>query len=74
MITISIVVTVAQESVGVNVYVVVPVVAVLIVAGFHVPLIPLVDVDGNTGAAEFWHKGPIAVKVGITSVTTIRSR
>ena len=50
---------------GVNVYVVVPGVVVLIVAGFHVPLIPLLDVVGNVGAVLFWHSGPIAVNVGV---------
>ena len=38
---------------GVNVYVVIPTVAVLIVAGLHVPLTPLVEVTGNAGAVEF---------------------
>jgi hypothetical protein len=38
---------------GVNIYVVVPAVDVLIVAGFHVPVTPLLDVVGNAGAAEF---------------------
>ena len=47
-----------------NVYVVVPGVAVLIVAGFHVPVIPLLDVVGKTGAVLFWQSGPIAVKAG----------
>lgn len=31
----------------------VPMVAVLMTAGFHVPEIPLVDVAGNAGAVEF---------------------
>ena len=38
---------------GVNVYTVVPTLAVLIVAGLHVPVIPLLDVVGNAGAPEF---------------------
>ena len=38
---------------GVKVYVVVPTVAVLTVAGLHVPETPFVDVVGNTGAALF---------------------
>jgi hypothetical protein len=50
---------------GVNVYVVVPAVAVLIVAGLHVPVIPFVEVVGSVGAVEFWHSGPIAVNVGV---------
>ena len=44
---------------GVNVYVVVPGVDVLIVAGFHVPVTPLLDVAGSVGAVVFWHSGPI---------------
>ena len=38
---------------GVNVYVVVPTVAVFIVAGFHVPVILLLEVVGNAGGVEF---------------------
>jgi hypothetical protein len=50
----SIVVVIAHwPVVGVNVYVVVPVLDVLMVAGFHVPVMPLVDVVGNAGAVEF---------------------
>ena len=36
------------------------------VAGLHVPLIPLLDVEGNVGAVLFWQSGPIAVNVGVT--------
>ena len=50
---------------GVKVYVVVPVADVFIVAGLHVPLIPLVDVNSNGGAVEPWHKGPICAKTGV---------
>ena len=51
---------------------VVPAVAVLIVAGLQVPLMPLEDADGNDGAILFWHSGPICVNVGVTfSVTVI---
>ena len=53
LITISIVVTAAQGLVGVNVYVVVPRVAVLMVDGLHVPANPLLDVPGNAGAVLF---------------------
>ena len=38
---------------GVKVYVVVPSADVLMVAGFHVPVILLFDVAGNAGAGEF---------------------
>ena len=50
---------------GVNVYVVVPAVAVLIVAGLHVPVIPFVEVVGSAGAVEFWQSGPIVLNVGV---------
>ena len=47
---ISIVAVLAQPSdVGVKVYVDVPVVDVVIVAGLHVPVILLFDVDGSDG-------------------------
>jgi hypothetical protein len=38
---------------GVKVYVVVPAVAVLMVAGLQVPVMPLLEVVGNTGAVLF---------------------
>ena len=50
---------------GVNVYVAVPVVAVLIVAGLQVPVMLLLDVNGNNGAVEFWQSGPINVNTGV---------
>ena len=48
-----------------KVYVVVPGVAVLIVAGLHVPVMPFVEVVGNAGAMLFWQSGPIAVNAGV---------
>jgi hypothetical protein len=57
-------------EIGVNVYVFVPGESVLIIAGFQVPVIPLFEVVGNIGAVVFWHKGPIAVKVGTICVVT----
>jgi hypothetical protein len=56
---------------GVNVYVVAPRVAVLIVTGAHVPVIPSMEVPGRAGAAEFWQNGPIWVNVGVTWVATV---
>jgi hypothetical protein len=38
---------------GVNLYVVVPIADVLMLAGLHVPAIPSFDVTGSTGAIEF---------------------
>src|SRR3954447_10728872 len=48
---------------GVKVYSVVPTVFVLMVAGFHVPMIPLVDVNGNAVGMEFRQNGPMASNV-----------
>ena len=53
-------------------YVVVPTVVVLMVAGLHVPGILLLEVAGKAGAVEFCTNGPTCVKVGVTgAVTTI---
>lgn len=48
-------------------YVVDPIVVVLIVAGFQVPVIPLVEVACNAGAVAFWHRGPICVNAGVSA-------
>ena len=45
-------------ALGVNVYVVVPSVEVLMVAGLQAPVILLFDIVGNAGAAAFWQSGP----------------
>jgi len=55
------------------VYVVVPAVVVLIVAGDHVPVIPLVDVVDNAGAVPFWQSGPIAAKAGVMLLVVVIS-
>ncbi len=57
---------------GVKVYVVVPVLAVLMVAGFHVPVMAgeLAELAGNAGGVENWHNGPIWVKTGVISGLT----
>jgi hypothetical protein len=51
---------------GVKVYTVLPKVVVL-TAAFQVPVIDgtLVELNGSNGGTEFWHKGPIATKVGM---------
>jgi len=51
---------------GVKMYVVVPAVDVLIVAGFQVPNMPLSERVGNAGGVAFWQNGPMAVNVGVT--------
>ena len=50
---------------------VVPIADVLIVAGFHVPVIPLTDVVDSAGAVLFWQSGPICVKTGAASGVTV---
>ena len=46
-----------------NVYVVV---VVLLIAGVHVPVMPLVDVVGNAGIEAPLQNGPTAANVGVT--------
>lgn len=48
-----------------------PAVVVLIVAGFHVPVMALVEIFANEGGAEFKHKGPIAEKIGFIFAAVI---
>ena len=43
----------------------------LTTAGDHVPVMPLVDVNGNTGATEPEQIGATAVKVGVTLGVTV---
>jgi hypothetical protein len=50
---------------GVNVYVVVPLIALFIVEGDQVPVIPLLDVKGRVGVLPFKQIGAMAVKVGV---------
>ena len=73
IVIVSVAVVAHCPAAGVKVYVVGPAVAVLIVAGLHVPLIPLVEVAGKAGAPEFWHSGPIAAKVGVTALLIVIS-
>ena len=51
----------------------VPAVAVLIVAGFHVPVMPLLEVPGSAGAVAPTQTGPIAVNTGVTCVAIVIS-
>jgi hypothetical protein len=75
VITTSIVVVVPHcPAFGVNVYVVVPITEVFITAGLHVPVMPLVEVAGNTGAVAFWQSGPICVNNGVTWLLTVMLR
>jgi hypothetical protein len=45
-------------------YLVIPAVVVLIVAGSHVPDILLLETPGNEGATLFWQSGSICVNAG----------
>ena len=47
------------------------VVAVLLNTGAHVPVIPLVDVNGNIGAVAPLHIAGIAAKVGVMFGLTV---
>src|SRR6186713_1152322 len=58
---------------GVKVYVVVPAAAVLMVAGFHVPVILLLETAGKPGAAAPTQSGPIAVNTGVTCAAIVIS-
>ena len=63
-VTLNVVTAAHWPASGVNVYVVVPGVAVLMVDD-HEPLTPFVEVVGNTGAVAFWQILSIASKVGV---------
>ena len=58
-----------------NVNVVVPTAAVLIVAGNQVPVMVgvLVELVESVGAVLFWHSGPIAAKVGVMLLVIVIS-
>jgi len=56
---------------GVKVYV--PLTVLLTTAGVQVPVMPLIDVVGNTGAAVPEQIGAIAAKVGVTFGVTVTS-
>src|SRR6185503_16721687 len=49
----------------------VPAAAVLMVAGFHVPVILLLETAGNAGAAAPTQSGPIAVNTGVTCAAIV---
>ena len=42
-----------------------------IVAGLHVPVMPLLDVVGSAGAVLFWQSGTIAVNDGVICGLTV---
>ena len=48
-----------------------PLAVLFTVAGDHVPLIPLLDVDGSTGAVVPLQKAGIAVNVGVVLLVTV---
>ena len=59
-----------RPAVGVNVYMVIPAVVVL-TAGLQVPVMPLVEVVGNTGAAAPAQTAGIAAKIGVIGAVTV---
>lgn len=60
--------TIHLPAEAVKIYV--PVTLLLITAGTHVPPIPLIEVDGNKGACEPAHIGPMAAKVAVVDGVT----
>ena len=44
-----------------------PVLEVLIVAGVHVPVMPLFDVPDSTGGVENWQMVPMVLNTGSTA-------
>jgi hypothetical protein len=57
------------------VYVVLPMLLVLIIVGFHEPVMAgeSVELDGKDGAVEFRQSGPIWVNVGIKAAVIVIS-
>ena len=51
----------------------VPLAVLLTIAGVHVPVMPFVDVNGNTGATDPEQIGATAAKVGVTFGVTVTS-
>ena len=49
----------------------IPATVVFIDDGFHVPVMPSNDTPGKAGGIEFWHSGPICVKVGVICVVMV---
>ena len=45
----------------------------MIVAGLQVPVIPLLEVNGSTGAVAFRQSGPMASKTGVTEAAMVMS-
>ena len=69
---VNVVVVAHWSAVGVKVYV--PLAVLLTIAGVHVPVIPFVDVNGNTGATDPEQIGATAAKVGVTFGVTVISK
>ena len=65
IVTFSVVVAPHCPAFGVNVYNVEPSTLVLIVAGFHVPVILFNEVVNKVGAGEFRHSAASGAKVGV---------
>jgi hypothetical protein len=68
-VTLKVVVVAQSPTVGVKVYV--PLAVLLTVAGLQVPVIPLVDVVGKTGAVAPLQNAGTAAKVGTVFVFTV---
>jgi hypothetical protein len=71
IVTVNVVVVAHKPAVGVKVYV--PLAELLTTAGDQVPVMPLVDVNGSTGATEPSHIAAIGLNVGVTFGVTVTS-
>ena len=71
VVTVTVIVAVVAHwpPAGVNVYV--PVVVLSIVAGLHVPVTPLLEEEGRTGATDPLHIGAGVVNVGVVCALTV---
>ena len=43
----------------------------MLIVGLQVPVMPLVDVVGSTGAVAFWHTAATGANVGIVGAVTV---
>jgi len=71
-VTVNVVVVAHCPASGVKIYV--PLAALFKTAGDHVPVMPLIEVVGNTGATDPEQIGAMAGKIGVTLGMTVTSK
>ena len=69
-VTVRVVVLAQEPAAGVNVYV--PLAVLLTVDGFQVPVMPLVEVSGNTGLVAPLQMGATGLNVGVTGAGAVK--